>query len=76
MNRIAILLLLIALLGSHAHSQSNKRTLTCVVGDCKFEMVYVKGGSFIMGCEPAYWTIGKNDEVPLHGVILKRKKIW
>lgn len=68
MNRLAIFLLLTVFLGNYAHSQSKKRTLTCVVGDCKFEMVYVKGGSFLMGCEPAYWTIGKNDEVPLHGV--------
>ena len=41
-----------------------------MVGDYKFDMVHVRGGSFLMGCEPAYWDIGKTDEVPLHGVTL------
>ena len=68
MNRLHILILCFFLSAVPVHAQNGQRTLTCVVGDCKFELVHVKGGSFLMGCEPEYWHIGKTDEVPLHGV--------
>lgn len=49
---------------------TGQRTMTFVVGDCKFDMVWVQGGAFMMGCEEKNWHIGKTDEVPLHGVTL------
>ena len=42
--------------------------MTFVVGDCKFDMVWVQGGAFMMGCEAAYMNTGKYDEFPAHGV--------
>ena len=51
-------------------AQSEHQPLSFVVGDCRFDMVYVQGGSFMMGCEWENWHIGKNDEVPVHGVTL------
>lgn len=47
-----------------------QETMTVVVGSTKFEMVLVQGGSYMMGCEPELWHIGKNDEVPQHTVTL------
>ena len=70
MKKASITILCLFLLVGYAFAQNGQRTLTCVVGDCKFEMVHVKGGSFLMGCEPEYWYIGKTDEVPQHGVSL------
>ena len=66
-------------------AQTKQKTMTFVVGDCKFDMVWVQGGSFMMGCEPYYNTEapstatfagvhelnpGKYDEFPSHAVRL------
>ena len=50
------------------NAQKERLPLTFVVGDSKFDMMYVQGGSFVMGCEAYNWDVGKTDEVPLHGV--------
>ena len=70
MKKSLPLFVILLLLTSTLAAQTTQRTLTFVVGDCKFEMVYVQGGSFMMGCEAKNWYIGKTDEVPLHGVTL------
>lgn len=70
MKKSLLLFVILLLLTSSLAAQTTQRTLTFVVGDCKFEMVYVQGGSFMMGCEAKNWYIGKTDEVPLHGVTL------
>ena len=48
-------IILLLLLASGLSAQTGQRTRTFVVGDCKFDMVYVAGGTFMMGCE----TLGK-----------------
>ena len=67
--RIATCVILLLTAGTVA-AQSGRQSLTFVVGDCRFDMVYVQGGSFMMGCESKNWHIGKTDEVPIHGVSL------
>lgn len=52
---------------SHCDAQE---VMTVMVGDVKFEMIQVEGGSFLMGCEPELYHVGKNDEVPQHPVQL------
>ncbi len=43
--------ILLLLLAPRLAAQTGQQTRTFVVGDCKFDMVYVQGGSFMMGCE-------------------------
>lgn len=57
-----------AVAGFGTNRCSAQKVMTVLVGDVKFEMVQVGGGSFIMGCEPELHHVGKNDEVPQHAV--------
>lgn len=61
-----LVLTAVAALGtSRCHAQ---KVMTVVVGDVRFELVQVEGGSYVMGCDPELFTVGKNDEIPRHSV--------
>ena len=78
------LLIVILLLTTSLAAQTTRQTITFVVGDCKFDMVRVQGGAYMMGCEPNDNTMsnsemgsgvqvinwGKYDEFPSHAVRL------
>lgn len=65
-------------------AQTKQQSITFVVGDCKFDMVWVQGGTFMMGCESVDNKVhststgsgvqminqGKYDEFPSHAVRL------
>ena len=84
MKRSLLLTAILLLLTTSLAAQATQQTITFVVGDCKFDMVRVQGGSFMMGCEPNDNTVsnsemgsgvqvinlGKYDEFPSHAVRL------
>ena len=77
-------LFILLLLATGLAAQTKQQSITFVVGDCKFDMVWVQGGTFMMGCESVDNKVhststgsgvqminqGKYDEFPSHVVRL------
>ena len=77
-------LFILLLLATGLAAQTKQQSITFVVGDCKFDMVWVQGGTFMMGCESVDNKVhststgsgvqminqGKSDEFPSHAVRL------